>query len=107
MVPDGDDVRDAVLDALPGLKRGAVVDRHELVGSRPAPWPWERCSKPTGSHMVDAPVSGARFKAKDGTLAIMAGGDRKAFQQGPARAEDDGNQIFHSARSAPATRSRR
>src|SRR5687768_1501011 len=69
MLPDGDAVRDAVLDALPALKpRSVVVD----MGS----------SDPAGTRalgvalsknnvdMVDAPVSGARFKAKDGTLAI-------------------------------------
>ncbi|HEU4441639.1 MAG TPA: NAD(P)-dependent oxidoreductase, partial [Burkholderiales bacterium] len=45
--------------------------------------------------MVDAPVSGARFKAKDGTLAIMAGGERAAFRKVLPVLKTMGNQIFY------------
>lgn len=45
--------------------------------------------------MIDAPVSGARFKAKDATLAIMAGGDLQAFKKALPVLRKLGNQIFH------------
>jgi len=94
MLPDGDAVQEAVLDALPALKPGAVVIDMSS-------------SDPTGTRalglallknqigMVDAPVSGARFKAKDGTLAIMCGGEKEAFARVLPVLQKLGNQIFH------------
>jgi len=94
MLPDGDAVQEAVLDALPALKPGAVVIDMSS-------------SEPTGTRalglallknqigMVDAPVSGARFKAKDATLAIMCGGEKEAFAKVLPVLQKLGNQIFH------------
>ena len=94
MLPDGDAVQEAVLDALPALKPGAVVIDMSS-------------SEPTGTRalglallknqigMVDAPVSGARFKAKDATLAIMCGGEKEAFARVLPVLQKLGNQIFH------------
>jgi 3-hydroxyisobutyrate dehydrogenase len=48
-----------------------------------------------GIGMVDAPVSGAKFKAKDGTLAIMVGGEKQAFAKVLPALQKMGNQIFH------------
>jgi len=94
MVPDGDAVRDAVLDALPALKRGAVVV--DMSSSDPAgTLALGRVLKANGVAMVDAPVSGARFAAKDGTLAIMAGGERKAFNKVLPVLKRMGSRIFH------------
>ena len=94
MLPDGDAVRDAVLEALPALKPGAVVI--DMSSSDPAG------TRALGQAlaarrvaMVDAPVSGARFKAKDATLAIMAGGDKQAFAAALPLLQKLGNQIFH------------
>ena len=94
MLPDGDAVRDAVLDALPALDPGAVVV--DMSSSDPAG------TRALGSalqakdiEMVDAPVSGAKFKAKDGTLAIMAGGTKEAFAKVLPVLQKLGNQIFH------------
>ena len=94
MLPDGDAVRDAVLDALPALKRGAVVV--DMSSSDPAATrALGKALEAKGVHMVDAPVSGAKFKAKDGTLAIMAGGDREPFASVLPVLQKLGNQIFH------------
>jgi len=94
MLPDGDAVQEAVLDALPALKPGAVVIDMSS-------------SEPTGTRalglallknqigMVDAPVSGARFKAKDATLAIMCGGEKEAFAKVLPVLQKLGNQIVH------------
>ncbi len=73
MLPDGEAVRDAVLEALPALSPGAVVI--DMSSSDPAS---TRALLPAlnarSISLVDAPVSGAIAKAKDGTLAIMIGG---------------------------------
>lgn len=74
MLPDGDAVREAVLEALPALAAGAVVI--DMSSSEPAS---TRALSPAlrrnNIALVDAPVSGAIAKAKDGTLAIMIGGE--------------------------------
>lgn len=94
MLPDGDAVREAVLDALPSLKPGAVVidmSSSEPAGTRAL----GRALARNKIAMVDAPVSGARFKAKDGTLAIMAGGDTQAFKKVLPVLKRLGSDIFH------------
>ncbi len=94
MLPDGEAVRDAVLGALPALKRGAVVVD---MGS----------SDPAGTRalgvalsakdiaLIDAPVSGAVTGAKDGTLAIMVGGEKEVFEKALPALKAMGRQIFH------------
>jgi 3-hydroxyisobutyrate dehydrogenase len=94
MLPDGDAVRDAVLDALPGLQPGAVVvdmSSSDPAGTRAL----GKALEAKGIGMVDAPVSGAKFKAKDGTLAIMVGGEKQAFAKVLPALQKMGNQIFH------------
>ena len=94
MLPDGDAVREAVLDALPGLKPGAVVvdmSSSDPAGTRALGLALSK----NQVGMVDAPVSGAKFKAKDGTLAIMVGGEKQAFAQVLPVLQKLGNQIFH------------
>jgi 3-hydroxyisobutyrate dehydrogenase len=46
-------------------------------------------------HLIDAPVSGAKFKAKDGTLAIMVGGERKVVRHVLPVLKKLGTEIFH------------
>lgn len=94
MLPDGDAVRDAVLDALPALRPGAVVidmSSSEPAGTRAL----GRALAARKVHLVDAPVSGARFKAKDGTLAIMVGGEKKAVRRVMPVLKKLGTEIFH------------
>jgi 3-hydroxyisobutyrate dehydrogenase len=94
MLPDGDAVREAVLDALPGLKPGAVVvdmSSSDPAGTRALGLALSK----NQVGMVDAPVSGAKFKAKDGTMAIMVGGEKQAFAQVLPVLQKLGNQIFH------------
>lgn len=94
MLPDGDAVREAVLDALPALEPGAVVvdmSSSDPAGTRAL---GQALSK-NNIHMVDAPVSGAKFKAKDATLAIMVGGEKEPFARVLPVLQKLGNQIFH------------
>jgi 3-hydroxyisobutyrate dehydrogenase len=94
MVPDGKAVADAVAAALPGLKRGAVVV--DMSSSDPATT--RRLSRLLGARgiaMVDAPVSGAVTKARDGTLAIMVGGKEADIARVRPVLEKMGTEIFH------------
>ena len=94
MLPDGGVVRDVVLEALPALKAGAVVV--DMSSSDPA------ATRALGAAlaaknvaMVDAPVSGAIAKARDGTLAIMAGGQPGTLKRVTPLLKTMGERIFH------------
>jgi 3-hydroxyisobutyrate dehydrogenase len=94
MVPDGKAVAHAVTAALPGLKRGAVVV--DMSSSDPATTrKLARMLAAKGIAMVDAPVSGAVAKARDGTLAIMVGGKEVDIARVRPVLETMGTEIFH------------
>jgi 2-hydroxy-3-oxopropionate reductase len=81
MVPDGPDV-ELVLDgpdgAFTALQRGSIVIDMSSIAPGVARKLAARASALGGS-MLDAPVSGGEIGAIDGTLSIMVGGDRAAF----------------------------
>jgi len=93
MVPDGRAVRKAITAALPGLSRGAVVidmsssdpDTTRALGA---------LLKRKGMAMLDSPVSGAKARARDGTLALMVGGERSVLQRARPVLLCMGNEIF-------------
>jgi 3-hydroxyisobutyrate dehydrogenase len=94
MLPDGEAVREAVLEALPALKPGSVVidmGSSDPAGTRAL---GVALSK-NNIDMVDAPVSGARFKAKDGTLAIMVGGKKDVVAKVMPVLQKLGTEIFY------------
>jgi 3-hydroxyisobutyrate dehydrogenase len=94
MLPDGDAVREAVLEALPALAPGTVVidmSSSDPLGTRalgPA-------LSAKGIAFVDAPVSGAVVGARDATLAIMVGGEESLFRRVKPVLEALGKSIFH------------
>ena len=95
MVPDGKAVRKAVLAALPGLAPGAVVI--DMSSSDPATTrELGKTLKEKGIHLLDAPVSGAKAKAKDGTLALMVGGDAALLRRVRPVLSKMGTEIFHT-----------
>ncbi|XP_048560309.1 probable 3-hydroxyisobutyrate dehydrogenase-like 3, mitochondrial [Triticum urartu] len=78
MVSDPGDVRAVVLDrasgALAGLRPGGVLV--DCTSSSPSlAREIAAAARSAGCHAVDAPVSGGDAGARDGTLAILAGGD--------------------------------
>jgi 3-hydroxyisobutyrate dehydrogenase len=94
MLPDGNAVRDALLEALPHLGKGSVVidmSSADPAGTRAI----GDALKAKGVHMVDAPVSGAVVGARNATLAIMVGGEASVFQSIKPVLSAMGNQIFH------------
>jgi 3-hydroxyisobutyrate dehydrogenase len=48
-----------------------------------------------GVNMLDAPVSGGVLRAKEGTLAVMVGGDQHVFEAHNEILQSFGNQIFY------------
>ncbi len=82
MLPNSPHVKEAVLGkdgVLEGAKPGTIlVDMSSIAPAASQ----ELCAalQPKGVLMLDAPVSGGEPKAIDGTLAIMVGGDAKAFE---------------------------
>ena len=95
MVPDGKAVRKAVLAALPGLRPGAIV----IDMSSSSPLDTKKLSlilKKKNISLLDAPVSGARAKAADGTLALMVGGDAALLERVRPVLSKMGTEIFHT-----------
>lgn len=95
MLPDGKAVLKVVRAALPGLKRNAIVI--DMSSSDPADsLQASRLLKKHNVHFLDAPVSGAKAKAKDGTLAIMVGGDAAVLRRARPVLSRLGTAIFHT-----------
>jgi 3-hydroxyisobutyrate dehydrogenase len=95
MVPDGKAVRNAVKAALPGLARGAIVI--DMSSSDPGVTrKLGALLKKKGIHMLDSPVSGAKAKAADGTLALMVGGDAALLEKARPVLAAMGTEIFHT-----------
>jgi len=94
MLPDGDAVREAVLEALPAIPPGAVVvdmSSSDPFGTRALGLVLQSNS----ISFLDAPVSGAVVGARDATLAIMVGGEESDFQKVKPALEALGKSIFH------------
>lgn len=94
MLPDGAAVRAALLAALPGLQAGAVVI--DMSSSDPdSTLALEKELARKQVLLLDAPVSGATAGAKDGSLAIMVGGDAAVLKHVRPVLEKMGKSIFH------------
>jgi len=94
MLPDGEAVREAVLEALPALPRGAIVvdmSSSDPLGTRALGAALEAA----GIDMLDAPVSGAMVGARAATLAIMAGGRKAVFEKALPVLRTMGDKVFH------------
>jgi 3-hydroxyisobutyrate dehydrogenase-like beta-hydroxyacid dehydrogenase len=78
MVNTDDQVREVMGEVLGAARPGTVVAVHSTISPDLPP----RLEDLAGRHdllFVDAPVSGGAMGAADGTLAIMVGGEDKAF----------------------------
>jgi 3-hydroxyisobutyrate dehydrogenase-like beta-hydroxyacid dehydrogenase len=79
---------------LSGMKRGSTL----IVTSTIAPHEVEaveKVARESGVTVIDAPVSGGRIGAEDGSLAIMIGGDDKAIHENEAIFSTLGKNIYH------------
>jgi 3-hydroxyisobutyrate dehydrogenase len=95
MVPDGKAVRKALLAALPGIAAGTIVI--DMSSSDPGTTrELAALLKKKGIHMLDSPVSGAKAKAADGTLALMVGGEAALLEKARPVLSAMGTEIFHT-----------
>ena len=95
MLPDGKAVRQAVLAALPALAPGSIVI--DMSSSDPSDTrKLKAVLEKKQVELLDAPVSGAKAKAADGTLAIMVGGDAAVLERARPVLAKLGTQIFHT-----------
>jgi 3-hydroxyisobutyrate dehydrogenase-like beta-hydroxyacid dehydrogenase len=79
---------------LSGMRKGGVV----LLMSTISPALCKRLAAEgaaLGVHVLDAPVSGAPIKARPGTLTIMVGGDKGAFERCLPILRNVGANIYH------------
>ena len=97
MVPDGPQVEEVLFGedgAVEGLRRGSLAidmstiapDASVSIGKRLAA---------EGIGFLDAPVTGSRPKAEDGTLTIMVGGSEADFERGMPVLEAMGQLVVH------------
>lgn len=98
MLPTGADVREAALDEN-GLAdgfggNGVLIDMSSSGPVGTVALAAELAAR--GIAMIDAPVSGGRAKAVDGTLTIMAGGDGAAVDRCLPVLEAVGERIFRT-----------
>jgi 3-hydroxyisobutyrate dehydrogenase-like beta-hydroxyacid dehydrogenase len=80
MVLDDDQVRSVVREILPVAQAGTIIAIHSTTRAARAE-PGAVAPEPHGVVIVDAPVSGGFLGAHEGTLAVMAGGDRDAIDR--------------------------
>ena len=83
MLPNSPHVKEVVLGAggvLENAKAGTVIVDMSSISPIVSQEIEKECAK-KGVILLDAPVSGGEPKAVDGTLAIMVGGDEKAYGQ--------------------------
>ncbi len=73
------DVLELVDELVPGLRAGSLVIDCSTVSSATAREAARRLDS-AGARFLDAPVSGGTEGARNGTLAIMVGGDASAFE---------------------------
>jgi 3-hydroxyisobutyrate dehydrogenase-like beta-hydroxyacid dehydrogenase len=98
MVPDTPDVEATIAKIEAVLKPGQIVIDMSTI----APAAERAISarlKPKGVEYLDAPVSGGDVGARDGTLAIMVGGDAAAFARARPLFELMGKRIMHMGAS--------
>ncbi|MGI8511646.1 MAG: NAD(P)-dependent oxidoreductase [Solirubrobacteraceae bacterium] len=97
MVPDVPEVEEVLLGpagAVEGLGEGGLAIDMSTIAPSASRSIAERLSE-RGIAFLDAPVTGSRPKAQDGTLTIMAGGPSEAFERAAPLFEAMGELVLH------------
>jgi 3-hydroxyisobutyrate dehydrogenase len=89
-----DDLLDVVDALVPGLTRGALVLDCSTTSADAARTAVERVRR-VGAEFLDCPVTGGTEGARQGTLAIMVGGDGRAFERARPVLAAMGRTIVH------------
>lgn len=83
MLPNGPQVKDVVMGnggVLESISPGSLIVDMSSIAPGVAQEIHDACAK-KGVKMIDAPVSGGEPKAVEGTLSIMVGGEKAAFDE--------------------------
>lgn len=101
------DVLAVIDELLPAIKSGTIVIDCSTISADTARTAAHRLHK-AGVQFLDAPVSGGTEGARDGTLAVMVGGDEKAFERAQPVLQAMGKAVTHfgasgSGQAAKAT----
>ncbi|MEA2406664.1 MAG: 3-hydroxyisobutyrate dehydrogenase [Thermoleophilaceae bacterium] len=97
MVPDAPEVEQVLLGddgAVHGFEAGGLAIDMSTIAPTAARAIGERLAD-DGISFLEAPVSGSRPKAEDGTLTIMVGGEAEDFEQARPLFEAMGERIVH------------
>lgn len=97
MVPDVPDVEEVIFEThglVQGLGEGDLVVDTSTIAPSASVSVGERL-RSRGIGFLDAPVSGSRPKAEDGTLTIMAGGEAPDFERARPVLEAMGELVVH------------
>jgi 3-hydroxyisobutyrate dehydrogenase len=97
MVPDGPQVEEVLFGpngAAAGMRRGALAIDMSTIAPAASATIGERLAA-DGIGFLDAPVTGSRPRAEDGTLTIMAGGSEADFERGRPVLEAMGKLVVH------------
>src|SRR6476469_1005287 len=97
MVPDGPQVEEVLFGAdgaAEGMRRGALAIDMSTIAPSSSVSIGERLAA-EGIGFLDAPVTGSRPRAEDGTLTIMAGGSETDFERGRPVLEGMGQLVVH------------
>jgi 2-hydroxymethylglutarate dehydrogenase len=79
---------------LEGAKPGTIIVDMSTTFPLTTQWIGKEASK-KGVHFLDAPVSGGPKGVREGTLAIMVGGEMKVFEKVRSVLEKIGNKVFY------------
>jgi 3-hydroxyisobutyrate dehydrogenase-like beta-hydroxyacid dehydrogenase len=94
MLPDSPEVEAVLSAAAPALGQGALAIDMSTIAPTASRAIGERLRQ-DGIEFLEAPVSGSRPRAEDGTLTIMAGGPEAAFERALPLFEVMGERIVH------------
>ena len=102
-VLNDEQVRDVVAQLAEHAKPGTVIAIHSTIGPDTAveladSW------RPSGIHIIDAPVSGGGGAAEKGELAIMVGADRRVYERIKPVFKHMGSMIIHAGDAGAGTR---
>jgi len=94
MVPDTHEVEKVVFAAVDGMGAGALAIDMSTIAPTASRSIAERLRE-RGIGFLDAPVTGSRPKAEDGTLTIMVGGEAADFERARPVLESMGQLVLH------------
>ena len=103
MVRDDDQVREVMGQVLGAARDGLTVVLHSTVAPG-TPFQLSDTAARHGVAVLDAPVSGGPMGAADGTLAILVGGDERAFAAARPALEVMGTRVVHAGPIGAGTR---